>query len=106
MARAGKFDCVVSSDGNFKITVGSSTWFKSGPTWFRANGKMYSTADHSLKLTKAEKLTGLTDNLGLFESQVTESTGFSLVQGLKASLISKVLLNEIHFVRSDFISLI
>ena len=70
MAKAGKFDCVVSSDGAFKITVDSSTWFKSGPTWFRANGKMYSTADQSLKLIKREKITDLTDNIGLFESQV------------------------------------
>ena len=70
VAKAGKFDCTVSSDGAFKITVGSFTWLKSGPTWLRANGKMYSTADHSLKLMKTEKLTGLTDNLGLFESQV------------------------------------
>ena len=70
VAKAGKFDCVVSNDGAFKITVDSSTWFKSGPTWFRANGRTYSTADQSLKLIKREKMTGLTDNLGLFDSQV------------------------------------
>ena len=70
LARADEFNLKVSDDGAFKIYVGDTAWFKSGPAWFAMNGKVYLTADHSLKLRKTEKLTDLTDNLGVFNSQV------------------------------------
>lgn len=76
----------IAPDGSYTISVGGAAYFQSGPTYFRADGAVYSTADASLHLTSppSAPVPG-SDALGAF-SRVTmqwEGGGTSFTTGVR-----------------------
>ncbi|XP_046547850.1 uncharacterized protein LOC124257765 isoform X2 [Haliotis rubra] len=57
----------VSSDGTYSIVVQGDVWLKSAPTFFRADGQVFSSADGSLKLVKNTQSSGV-DVIGQWEA--------------------------------------
>ncbi|XP_048245188.1 uncharacterized protein LOC124119100, partial [Haliotis rufescens] len=61
------FTVTVITDGSLSISVQGNVWLKSAPTFVRANGQIYSTADGSLKLLQTTGTSG-TDFIGKWQS--------------------------------------
>ena len=53
-----------------QVSVSGRTWLKSGPTWFRVNGKTCSTGNHTLTLHGVSDGRGI-DNVGPYSSKVS-----------------------------------
>uniref|UniRef100_A0A2C9LZI0 IgGFc-binding protein N-terminal domain-containing protein n=1 Tax=Biomphalaria glabrata TaxID=6526 RepID=A0A2C9LZI0_BIOGL len=63
----GNFVVNVVTDGSYSITVNGNIWLTSGYTFFNNNGKKYSTADYSLKLSRSWSTSGR-DIIGEWQS--------------------------------------
>ncbi|XP_067661068.1 uncharacterized protein [Haliotis asinina] len=57
----------VNSDGTYNVVVQGDVWLKSAPTFFRADGQVFSSADGSLKLVKNTQSSG-EDVIGQWEA--------------------------------------
>ncbi|XP_041369682.1 uncharacterized protein LOC121383654 [Gigantopelta aegis] len=57
----------ISLDGTYSILVNGGTWFHSGNTFFRADGRSFSMKDGSLKLLKTSNISG-SDVIGDWQS--------------------------------------
>ncbi|XP_046547865.1 uncharacterized protein LOC124257770 isoform X1 [Haliotis rubra] len=57
----------VNSDGTYNVIVQGDVWLKSAPTFFRADGQVFSSADGSLKLVKNTQSSGV-DVIGQWEA--------------------------------------
>ncbi|XP_046547869.1 uncharacterized protein LOC124257772 [Haliotis rubra] len=57
----------VNSDGTYSVVVQGDVWLKSAPTFFRADGQVFSSADGSLKLVKNTQSSG-EDVIGQWEA--------------------------------------
>ncbi|XP_046547875.1 uncharacterized protein LOC124257775 [Haliotis rubra] len=57
----------VNSDGTYSVVVQGDVWLKSAPTFFRADGQVFSSADGSLKLVKNTQSSGV-DIIGQWEA--------------------------------------
>jgi hypothetical protein len=77
LSAATDLESHLSSDGSYSLSVHGKEWLKSGPTFLTANGKLYSTADGSLKANSAVvPLSGSDPALGSYTgSQITWAAG-------------------------------
>ncbi|XP_046547851.1 uncharacterized protein LOC124257766 [Haliotis rubra] len=68
-ASEGKQDFAVNvnNDGTYNVVVQGDVWLKSAPTFFRADGQVFSSADGSLKLVKNTQSSGV-DVIGQWEA--------------------------------------
>ncbi|XP_071115649.1 uncharacterized protein [Haliotis cracherodii] len=57
----------VNDDGTYNVVVQGDVWLKSAPTFFRADGQVFSSADGSLKLVKNTQSSGV-DVVGQWEA--------------------------------------
>ncbi|XP_067661072.1 uncharacterized protein [Haliotis asinina] len=57
----------VNNDGTYNVVVQGDVWLKSAPTFFRADGQVFSSADGSLKLVKNTQSNG-DDVIGQWEA--------------------------------------
>ncbi|XP_046547852.1 uncharacterized protein LOC124257767 isoform X1 [Haliotis rubra] len=57
----------VNNDGTYNVVVKGDVWLKSAPTFFRADGQVFSSADLSLKLVKITQSSGV-DVIGQWEA--------------------------------------
>ncbi|XP_046547847.1 uncharacterized protein LOC124257764 isoform X1 [Haliotis rubra] len=57
----------VNNDGTYNVVVQGDVWLKSAPTFFRADGQVFSSADGSLKLVKNTQSSGV-DVIGQWEA--------------------------------------
>ncbi|XP_048245471.1 uncharacterized protein LOC125376925 [Haliotis rufescens] len=57
----------VNDDGTYNVVVQRDVWLKSAPTFFRADGQVFSSADGSLKLVKNTQSSGV-DVVGQWEA--------------------------------------
>eukprot|EP00054_Salpingoeca_dolichothecata_P012674 m.70327 g.70327 ORF g.70327 m.70327 type:complete len:763 (+) comp20068_c0_seq1:336-2624(+) len=76
----------INQDGSYSISFNNVEWFSSGPTFFRADGKTFSTADGSLKATSVSAASTGRDILGTFTSTAIvfeSSTGLRFNAGVR-----------------------
>lgn len=64
------FNVITDAVGRYSIQVNNETWLNSGPTFFRANKKAYSSSDGSLKLLNPPVATHGLDTLGPWHGDV------------------------------------
>jgi hypothetical protein len=64
--QATPVDCTVNASGAFVVTVNGARYFSSGPTFFRADGAQYSTADGTLSVASISAPSPGSDAIGDF----------------------------------------
>ncbi|CAF1142844.1 unnamed protein product [Brachionus calyciflorus] len=63
-----KFKVLLITNGSYALSINNKTWLSSSPkTFLRANNRMYSTLDRSLKLEQTNADSGY-DQLGQYET--------------------------------------
>ena len=67
---AGQFAVQIESDGAYHISVNKQLWLSSGPTFFRNDGSLHSTADGSLKQKGQPRTISGVDTLGHWKGQI------------------------------------
>ena len=83
---AGQLLVHLESDGSYLVYIGDECWLASGPTFFRADGQLYSTDNGSLKqIDKPRSMSGK-DTLGCWHG---ESLSY-LAGGAKVSVSVRV----------------
>ncbi|XP_046561028.1 uncharacterized protein LOC124270049 [Haliotis rubra] len=65
--RGDSYTITVYTSGHYSISVGGNVWLNSAPTFFRANNKLYSTDDGSLKLLETTVTSG-SDFIGKWQA--------------------------------------
>jgi len=61
-------------DGVYRVSVKKQVWLTSGPTFFRANGRLYSTSDSSLRQIGEPRVISGQDTLGHWSGQTLSYT--------------------------------